>query len=316
MMAPPEKKVSLMIRGAGYLLVALSLAYLAYKLSQIGLMGLSQFLNGKALAVLSGLVILYSLMNLLLASNWMRLVRMLSRDAAVPKPLYRIYLQSVTAKYLPGNIFHIAGRHLLARDLPVPQATLLRANAAEILFIMSAAGLILLATLGESTPAVIRYMRDRAGLLKTGALILIPLAGILLYGFRHTVKREAGIFFGRGNRMDLMLSMAFYGLFFLFTSLILKGVLWLQIPAGFSAPASSLNLLHAFTLAWMAGFVIPGAPGGMGVREALLLLMLAPFCGEPAALASSLLLRVITVLGDVLAFFYSLVLQRREKKIL
>ena len=60
-----------------------------------------------------------------------------------------------------------------------------------------------------------------------------------------------------------------------------------------------------FSLSWIAGFIIPGAPGGLGVREFMILLMLGPGYGETPALSAALLLRIITAGGDVLSFLYS-----------
>ena len=53
-------------------------------------------------------------------------------------------------------------------------------------------------------------------------------------------------------------------------------------------------------LAWLTGFLVPGASGGLGVREATMLLLLTPQIGEPTALALALSTRLITTLGDVL----------------
>jgi len=61
----------------------------------------------------------------------------------------------------------------------------------------------------------------------------------------------------------------------------------------------SLFIASAYVLAWLTGFLVPGASGGLGVREAALLLLLTPQTGEPAALALALSTRLITTLGDV-----------------
>ena len=63
--------------------------------------------------------------------------------------------------------------------------------------------------------------------------------------------------------------------------------------------------IAACTLAWMLGFVTPGAPAGLGVREAVLLGLLGPVLGEPAALLLSLQLRLATLGGDLLLFVAS-----------
>ena len=50
------------------------------------------------------------------------------------------------------------------------------------------------------------------------------------------------------------------------------------------------------------GFVVPGAAAGVGVREAVLVLILEQHLGADAALLVALALRVVTTLGDLLFF--------------
>ena len=52
----------------------------------------------------------------------------------------------------------------------------------------------------------------------------------------------------------------------------------------------------------LAGFVTVGAPAGIGVREAAIILALSGTMGEPTAITVALLFRVLTTLGDVLFF--------------
>ena len=57
--------------------------------------------------------------------------------------------------------------------------------------------------------------------------------------------------------------------------------------------------------AWLAGFIIPGAPGGIGVREAVLIFFVTPIIGEPQSIAVAIALRFVTLLGDVCFFVIS-----------
>jgi hypothetical protein len=66
------------------------------------------------------------------------------------------------------------------------------------------------------------------------------------------------------------------------------------------APHDYWLLIAVFALAWVVGFVTPGAPGGLGVREGLMLLMLAPVFTAASASVLVIALRVATTLGDVL----------------
>jgi len=67
-------------------------------------------------------------------------------------------------------------------------------------------------------------------------------------------------------------------------------------------------LTAAFAIAWVVGFVTPGAPAGIGVREALLMLMLGPGMGTANASLFILALRIATTLGDILCFVAGLAL--------
>ena len=65
-------------------------------------------------------------------------------------------------------------------------------------------------------------------------------------------------------------------------------------------------------LAWMAGFVTPGAPAGLGVREAVLLALLERLLTPQQALLVVVLWRVVTTLGDVVFFGIGLWAGRRR----
>ena len=58
--------------------------------------------------------------------------------------------------------------------------------------------------------------------------------------------------------------------------------------------------LAGFALAWTVGLVVPGAPGGLGVFEAVLLLRLAVALPQASLLAVALSYRLVVTLADVL----------------
>jgi len=59
--------------------------------------------------------------------------------------------------------------------------------------------------------------------------------------------------------------------------------------------------LAGFALAWTAGLVVPGAPGGLGVFEAVLLLRLGFAIPEAPLLAIAISYRLVVTLADLLA---------------
>jgi uncharacterized membrane protein YbhN (UPF0104 family) len=59
--------------------------------------------------------------------------------------------------------------------------------------------------------------------------------------------------------------------------------------------------LAGFAIAWTAGLVVPGAPGGLGVFEAVLLLRLAAVVPEAPLLAVAISYRLVSTLADLIA---------------
>jgi uncharacterized membrane protein YbhN (UPF0104 family) len=85
--------------------------------------------------------------------------------------------------------------------------------------------------------------------------------------------------------------------FFLAVGAILYGYLFL---ADAGDGVSLLDVVCVYALAWLAGTVTPGAPGGLGVREAVLTASLGPIVGHGPAAAAALGLRGTTTAGDLL----------------
>ena len=61
-----------------------------------------------------------------------------------------------------------------------------------------------------------------------------------------------------------------------------------------------LYVIALFTITWLGMFVIPGAPGGIGVREFIVISLLSPIFGPDDPTIGIIIFRVITVLGDAL----------------
>jgi hypothetical protein len=80
-----------------------------------------------------------------------------------------------------------------------------------------------------------------------------------------------------------------------------------------AVPIDYALLTTAFALAWVVGFVTPGAPAGLGIREALLLLLLGHSMGTANASLLILALRIATTLGDMLCFALGLAMMPRVR---
>jgi uncharacterized membrane protein YbhN (UPF0104 family) len=75
--------------------------------------------------------------------------------------------------------------------------------------------------------------------------------------------------------------------------------IWLLVPDRSDASLLVLSV-GAYAFAWCVGFLIVFAPSGLGVREVLLVTMLAPMVGAGTATAVALVSRVLTTVSDLL----------------
>lgn len=63
-----------------------------------------------------------------------------------------------------------------------------------------------------------------------------------------------------------------------------------------------LFFVGAFAVSWIAGFVVPGAPAGLGVRELVLTAWLGDALPATTVVVLVLALRVATTIGDAINF--------------
>jgi hypothetical protein len=74
-----------------------------------------------------------------------------------------------------------------------------------------------------------------------------------------------------------------------------------------------LLLLPLAAVSWLAGFVTPGAPAGIGIRESVLILALAPYIDAKSATLVAMAFRLVTISGDSGFFLVSHLFNTRSR---
>ncbi len=83
----------------------------------------------------------------------------------------------------------------------------------------------------------------------------------------------------------------------------------------FSVDISLMQTLLISTLAFLSGALVFILPAGIGVREGTLVLLLAPYCSAPTAIAIATLHRILTVVVDITIGIYALQKMARHEKV-
>jgi uncharacterized membrane protein YbhN (UPF0104 family) len=73
------------------------------------------------------------------------------------------------------------------------------------------------------------------------------------------------------------------------------------LPAGTPTPNPAF-LTGAFASSWILGFIAPGAPAGLGIREAILSAWLSTAMPAADVVLLVVALRIATTVGDLLNF--------------
>ena len=74
-----------------------------------------------------------------------------------------------------------------------------------------------------------------------------------------------------------------------------------------------LLIISGYIIAWVLGFIVPGAPGGIGVRELVITLLLGSVVGESMVVTLSVTHRLITIIGDFMAYLVRFLIQPKVK---
>ena len=294
-----------LLRLLALALLLASCGYFAYHLWD-NLHQLPPIQWGWSTALVIGLAVLGCLTSVpLIALMW----QLLLRDQGVSLP-YRQGLQIIAVsqmgKYLPGNVGHFAGRVLLGSQAGIPAGKTIATMAMETFWVLGISALF-------AVLALLFYVNDlHEGLVDTshpGYLAMVAALMLIapFFAVRVVNRLLPGLSrkLGRGQLLEeprLLTAMSVAGLIAV-SFVVLGGVVELLASELFQHPEiDGLEMVLLFAVAWTAGFLVPGSPGGLGVREAVMVKLMGPAIGLETALGVALVMRLCSMGADALAF--------------
>ena len=209
----------------------------------------------------------------------------------------RIFYLGQLAKYVPGSIWAIVGQMELAKVHGVRRER--TATAGIVVLVISLAMGLLLGLL-----AVPALLDADGGLYASSVLLLIPLA-VVLHPRVLTWLVGTGLRVLKRPPLDAPLTIATIWRVAAF-SLLSNGLLGLQIwqlsvDVGGEGWALLPLSIGGYGLAAAISLVVVPLPAGAGLREAVLVLLLAPSIGVASATLVAILARLLLTIADVAA---------------
>jgi glycosyltransferase 2 family protein len=207
----------------------------------------------------------------------------------------RTFLKTNIAKYLPGNIWHFYRRIGAARDVGISMETATLSVVLEAL-LMAASALLMAFLIADSS----NWEWQAFGLVVVATSIhpriLSPIAGRLSVlkakAFRDKGAEKTTCQMRRYPLIPWLGELGF---------VLWRGVGFVLIVS--TVASISLDrlplLIGAFSLAWLLGLILPGAPGGLGVFEVAVLALLDGSFPSGALLSAVAIYRVVSILAEV-----------------
>lgn len=310
-----QKRMKGIIKWIGLCVCILSLAYFFdAALEQISSLppvrwSSRAYLSATCAITLNCLVILFS------GYAWLLLLRACGEIVRAIEA-FIIFSLSQFAKYIPGNVAHHAGRIVLACNQGLNIFRVTFTMIIEVTWITVAAFIliIILLILGGDTyfnSSQEPYTLFQLAMAASIAIFSFGIIWSLVRWRPGPIQKVVNPSFAyTPSSITLIYCLLIYILCFLLmgiaSDILIRGL--------FDITTSRIGLLTgAFAIAWTAGFITPGAPAGLGVRETILLKILAPIYGPGIAVAFAVALRVVSILADGFSVTVALFAQRRIK---
>ena len=233
----------------------------------------------------------------LLFQLWRILLELVSGHRIKFRVAYRVLVLSNLGKYVPGKIWTVMGMVYLLKNEGVPPPPALASTVLHQAFTVIPGAIFVAVVLGTGFWQTLPIVPVVLGLGVSLAILYPPVfERVLNWGLR---------LFGRE---PITIRLSFAKAFVLFWAYILAWVIygasfWCMMWGIGIPPDSFWVIVAAYSAAYLIGFLALFAPGGLGVREGILAVLLAPYlpAGLAAAVAvvSRLWMTIVELLGLV-----------------
>jgi uncharacterized membrane protein YbhN (UPF0104 family) len=209
----------------------------------------------------------------------------------------RIFFVGQVGKYIPGSVWPVLAQMELSRDYGIDRPKSASASLVVLALAVPAGGIAAVATLPFVSASALRHYGWALAAVPVFIIVLHPavLSRLLALGFR-LLRRPA-------LTERLRTTTVLVGAGWLLVSFLLYGIgtwfLLRDLHPAVHGPRLLALAIGGYALAWTAGFLVLVLPAGAGVREAVLVLTLAPALASAPALLAAVVARLLATVADL-----------------
>lgn len=295
------------IKFLGNILMLLSIIFLIIRLRKLDI-DYSVLLQSSNIVIICGLSVLYGIHIFLLGLSWRCLIKMISGKKVRADKAIFVWNKSNMMKYIPGNIFQYIGRNEIAITDKLNHADVAMATVSDVIINLIGVFCVVLVSYSHGLKIGIKLvLENQMYLIAVTAVVIILIVVILVFRkkiFPYLNKFKALL--NKRNIIKVIFLILFYAFWAVYTSGIYLVILK-QIVGAEILQSDFGMIMGSYLLSWMIGFIMPGAPGGIGVREAALTILLSPFerIQIDKILLAIVIYRFVNIIGDILGLLTS-----------
>ena len=252
------------------------------------------------------------------SSVWKIIIRSLDKEVGYAKSFKIAYLANL-GRYIPGKIWQMFGMIYLAKKEGVTEEEAVTSFGLSQIFAIPSgllSGLVFIALY----PGIIEQYTS-IPFLKTGVFAIggaIFVVSLVVVFFPRPFEAIANRVFALlrrkpiSLRMNKSLAAMIYVGYFLAWSLY-GFSFWLFLRGITAQTPDLLPMAGIFIIAYQVGYLMLFAPGGVGPREAMMEVMLAPFFGAGVATAIAIAARIWLICAEAVSALIALSIKSTEK---
>jgi hypothetical protein len=252
--------------------------------------------------------------------RWGLILEFISAQKVGIGEAFPLITKSNIAKYLPSNVLQYAARNFLGIKLGWKHTDIAFSSLIEIVLELVIFGIAFVSILAShilTLPVTMLLQIERLKffiLFVFSVMCVTAIIVAILFRNHEFIKRlhlkaqtiSLSAFLKLFAKM-LIITLSF----FVIGGLVLVAIYKVSFGLTFGLK-DAFYIISVFTISYFAGYIVPGAPGGIGIREYFLVVMLGPSYGETPTLVSAIINRIILILVDVIAFIVGLCVEHRH----
>lgn len=238
--------------------------------------------------------------------SWQVIMHDLDAPISFSQAIWMIATTQI-GKYLPGKVWYIVGRVYVGKKAQLDGKKLTLSMVLETCLVYITGGIVFSLTTLIAGNYSTAWLIISIILTTTTIIILHPMILDRITNFVLRFLKKPEVHLSLTYTQISRISLYFFGIW-----IAQIAGFYLLIKTIYPIPLRSIfNLASAYSLAWISGSLAVFAPGGLGVREGMMTLLLSSILPMPLAIAISFIARVWITIFEAVIFFIGLIIQRR-----